>query len=219
MRSHASVPGNSLVGCLDGNLVLVPLVSRGIEKDNTASVHAGFLISYNSVRATVIRIVRGQLHAFPDYTVVITGTLCKTKMLPFPSLPYLARAFGLTRLALLAGHSLGGALASIAALSVKSNLPSATVRLFTYGASLSTWRHELNVYEKGTSTSLYVMRAGRPAAHRGRCICESSRDHCLPRAYLPRHVLLIVPVFQSCQPDIDMRCQKPSILGVLYPFL
>jgi predicted lipase len=35
------------------------------------------------------------------------------------------------------GHSLGGALASIAALSVKSNLPSAAVRLFTYGALLS----------------------------------------------------------------------------------
>jgi predicted lipase len=32
------------------------------------------------------------------------------------------------------GHSLGGALASIAALSVKFNIPSAAVRLFTYGA-------------------------------------------------------------------------------------
>jgi predicted lipase len=31
------------------------------------------------------------------------------------------------------GHSLGGALASIAALSVKSNFPSASVLLFTYG--------------------------------------------------------------------------------------
>lgn len=31
------------------------------------------------------------------------------------------------------GHSLGGALASLAALSVKSNIPSAAVRLFTYG--------------------------------------------------------------------------------------
>jgi hypothetical protein len=58
----------------DGNLVLVPLVSRGIEKNNTASVHAGFLISYNSVRATVVHTMRGQLHAFPDYAVVIAGT-------------------------------------------------------------------------------------------------------------------------------------------------
>ncbi|KAI0279341.1 Alpha/Beta hydrolase protein [Russula aff. rugulosa BPL654] len=87
----------------DGNLVLIPLVSRGIEKNNTASVHAGFLISYNSVRAVVVHVVRDQLLAFPNYTVVISG------------------------------HSLGGSLASIAAVSVKSNIPSAAVRLFTYG--------------------------------------------------------------------------------------
>jgi len=87
----------------DGNLVLIPLVSRGIEKNNTALVHAGFLISYNSVRAVVVHVVRDQLLAYPNYTVVISG------------------------------HSLGGALASIAALSVKSNFPSAAVRLFTYG--------------------------------------------------------------------------------------
>jgi len=86
----------------DGNLVLSPLVSRGI-KNNTASVHTGFLVSYNSVRAVVIRIVHSQLLAFPDYVVAVTG------------------------------HSLGGALASIASLSIMSNIPSATVRLFTYG--------------------------------------------------------------------------------------
>jgi len=87
----------------DGNLVLIPLVSRGIDKNNTALVHAGFLISYNSVRAVVVHVVRDQLLAYPNYAVVITG------------------------------HSLGGALASIAALSVKSNISSAAVRLFTYG--------------------------------------------------------------------------------------
>jgi hypothetical protein len=57
----------------DGNLVLVPLVSRGIEK-NTALVHAGFLISYNSVRAVVVHVVRNQLLAFPNYAVVISGS-------------------------------------------------------------------------------------------------------------------------------------------------
>ena len=57
----------------DGNLALVPLISSGIEKNNTASVHAGFLISYNSVRAVVVDIVRGQLRAFPNYRVVLTG--------------------------------------------------------------------------------------------------------------------------------------------------
>lgn len=58
----------------DGNLVLIPLVSRGIEKNNTALVHAGFLISYNSVRAVVVHVVRDQLLAFPNYTVVISGS-------------------------------------------------------------------------------------------------------------------------------------------------
>jgi hypothetical protein len=58
----------------DGNLVLVPLVSRGIDKNNTALVHAGFLISYNSVRAVVVHVVRDQLLAFPNYTVVISGS-------------------------------------------------------------------------------------------------------------------------------------------------
>jgi len=86
----------------DGNLVLVPLVSRGIE-NNTDSVHAGFLVSYNSVRGAVLRVVRRQLDAFPGYAVVTTG------------------------------HSLGGALASIAAVSVKSNFPSVAIRLFTFG--------------------------------------------------------------------------------------
>ena len=58
----------------DGNLVLVPLVSRGVEKHESALVHAGFLISYNSVRAIVVHVVREQLLAFPDYAVVITGS-------------------------------------------------------------------------------------------------------------------------------------------------
>jgi hypothetical protein len=56
----------------DGNLILVPLVSRGME-NNTASVHAGFLLAYNSVRRAVLRIVRSQLDEFPDYGLISTG--------------------------------------------------------------------------------------------------------------------------------------------------
>jgi hypothetical protein len=95
-------------------------VSRGIE-NNTASVHAGFLVSYNSVRGAVLRVVRRQLDAFPGYAVVTTG------MYGFP--PNLC-----IWLKNHVGHSLGGALASIAALSVKSNFPSVAIRLFTFGA-------------------------------------------------------------------------------------
>lgn len=54
------------------------------------------------------------------------------------------------------GHSLGGALASIAALSVKSNIPSAVVRLFTYGAL--TWAY--GIYQK--SDPYVFMRVGQP---------------------------------------------------------
>lgn len=54
--------------------MLIPLVSHGIEKNNRALVHAGFLISYNSVRAVVVHVVRDQLLAFPNYTVVISGS-------------------------------------------------------------------------------------------------------------------------------------------------
>jgi hypothetical protein len=106
----------------DGNLVLIPLVSHGVEKNNTALVHAGFLISYNSVRAVVVHTVRGQLRSFPDYTVVISGNHPLYYSVPASS--WLMNGVG---------HSLGGALASIAALSVKSNFPSAAVLLFTYG--------------------------------------------------------------------------------------
>jgi hypothetical protein len=113
--------------------MLVPLVSRGIEEDNAASVHAGFLISYNSVRATVIRTMRGQLRAFPDYTVVIAGT-------------FYLKALRAHHDGSALGHSLGGALASIAALSVKSNFPSTAVRLFTYGAS---HHHRENAFTEG----------------------------------------------------------------------
>jgi hypothetical protein len=56
----------------DGNFILVPLVSRGIE-NNTASVHAGFLLAYNSVRRAVLRIVGSQLDEFPGYGVISTG--------------------------------------------------------------------------------------------------------------------------------------------------
>jgi hypothetical protein len=58
----------------DGNLALVPLVSRGVE-DNEAHVHAGFLISYNSVRSVVLSAVHEQLKAFPGYVVVLAGML------------------------------------------------------------------------------------------------------------------------------------------------
>jgi hypothetical protein len=67
---------------IDGNLVLAPLVSRGVE-DNEAHVHAGFLISYNSVRSVVLHTLREQLEAFPGYVVVLAGMFVPPERLSF----------------------------------------------------------------------------------------------------------------------------------------
>jgi predicted lipase len=56
-------------------------------------VHSGFIRSYNSIADQVISLVGSQLDANPGYTVVSTG------------------------------HSLGGSLASLAGVSLKSNFP------------------------------------------------------------------------------------------------
>ncbi|THH17678.1 hypothetical protein EW146_g3186 [Bondarzewia mesenterica] len=93
---------------LDGNLFLVPFASPGILLNSSEPVdaHAGFLSGYNSVAQTVLSEVKSQLNKHKGYSIILTG------------------------------HSLGGALASIASVSIKSNLPIAGVRLFTFGAVL-----------------------------------------------------------------------------------
>ena len=89
-----------------------------------AYAHAGFLTAYNSVAPHVISVVKSQLAAHPDYTIVSTGrlfTIIHNRYLMLET-----------------GHSLGGSLASIASLSLKANLPAnATVKLYTFGRSRS----------------------------------------------------------------------------------
>jgi len=87
----------------DFSISLVPLESPGMSGVGHARVHVGFLTAYNSVASHVISAMRSQLAAHPDYSVVVTG------------------------------HSLGGALASIAGLSLKVNFPEAMVKLYTFG--------------------------------------------------------------------------------------
>lgn len=67
------------------------------------SVHQGFLNAYNSVVLLVLGAVRTQLAENPSYSLVVTG------------------------------HSLGGALASIASVSLKANFPFTPLKLFTFG--------------------------------------------------------------------------------------
>ncbi|KAF7335123.1 Alpha/beta-hydrolase [Mycena venus] len=67
------------------------------------NVHSGFLAAYNDVADIVLTTVKAQVANFPKYSVVVTG------------------------------HSLGGALAALGAVSVKTALPSAALKLYTFG--------------------------------------------------------------------------------------
>ncbi|KAJ6455264.1 Alpha/Beta hydrolase protein [Mycena vitilis] len=66
-------------------------------------VHSGFLDAYNDVADTVLSTVEDQVTKFPTYAVVVTG------------------------------HSLGGALASLGAVSLKTAIPAASMKMYTFG--------------------------------------------------------------------------------------
>ncbi|KAJ3570017.1 hypothetical protein NP233_g4674 [Leucocoprinus birnbaumii] len=84
-------------------ILLAPLQSPGLGDVGEARVHTGFLASYNSIASDVLRIVEKQLEAHPSYSVVVTG------------------------------HSLGGALAPLGAISIRAAYPKVPMKLFTYG--------------------------------------------------------------------------------------
>ncbi|KAJ6577953.1 alpha/beta-hydrolase [Mycena capillaripes] len=71
--------------------------------DKSFDVHSGFLAAYNDVANIVLTAVEAQVAKFPTYNVVVTG------------------------------HSLGGALAALGAVSLKTALPSAPMKLYTFG--------------------------------------------------------------------------------------
>lgn len=79
-------------------------------------------MAYNAVAPIVLETLETQVSAYWDYTVISTGMVIFSHLL-FPT--------SLTGQSL--GHSLGGAIASIASLSIKSTFPSVKVRLFTFG--------------------------------------------------------------------------------------
>ncbi|KAJ7891789.1 Alpha/Beta hydrolase protein [Mycena leptocephala] len=83
----------------------VPFISPGIPLDmaDRLSVHRGFLAAYNIVAQVVLDAVKAEFAEHPAYTIVVTG------------------------------HSLGGAIASLAAPALKSELPAAAIKLFTFG--------------------------------------------------------------------------------------
>lgn len=87
----------------DTSLVLSPLRGPGLPKNTDAHVHTGFLYAFRSVGERVLNVLREQFEKYPEYEVAVSG------------------------------HSLGGAIACIAALSIRNSFPDAALRLFTFG--------------------------------------------------------------------------------------
>lgn len=83
--------------------ILVPLRSTGLVGMGNAKVHLGFLDAYNAVALDVLHIVQDQLAVHPSYRIIVTG------------------------------HSLGGAIAALGAISIKSAHPHVSIKLFTFG--------------------------------------------------------------------------------------
>lgn len=88
---------------IDTSLLLSPLRGPGLPENTDAHVHTGFLYAFRSVGDRVLNVLREQFKEFPQYDVTVSG------------------------------HSLGGAIASIAALSTRNSFPDAALRLFTFG--------------------------------------------------------------------------------------
>ena len=89
------------------DIVLIPYTSPGVNNVPANTLaHTGFLTAFNSVVSLILSTFEQQLNEFPGYTLISTG------------------------------HSLGGALASLGALSLKSNFPDSEVILYTFGMEL-----------------------------------------------------------------------------------
>ncbi|KAI6121842.1 Alpha/Beta hydrolase protein [Pisolithus sp. B1] len=94
---------------LDGSVILTPLQGIGLPPSHLPStskrphVHTGFLIAYQSIARVMLDLVETQINMYPMYAVVMTG------------------------------HSMGGAIASIASIAIRNTYPATTARLYTIG--------------------------------------------------------------------------------------
>ncbi|KAJ7890117.1 alpha beta-hydrolase [Mycena olivaceomarginata] len=103
----------------DAKFLLVPFESPGIVE--LVHVHRGFLGAYQNVSDQVVGIVSKEIKEYPTFRIVVTaldGWMISDE--------YERDLFAV-------GHSLGGAIASLAAPSIKAALPDAVVKLYTFG--------------------------------------------------------------------------------------
>jgi len=88
---------------MDSQLVLVPFLCPGVKMPPGARVHSGFLIAWDSIALEVVAVVTQQLSKHVGYALATTG------------------------------HSLGGALATLAAVYLQQNFPN-TIKTYSYGS-------------------------------------------------------------------------------------
>ncbi|KAF9262380.1 alpha/beta-hydrolase [Marasmius fiardii PR-910] len=97
---------------LDSQVLLVPFLSLGVDAPAKVRVHSGFLTAWNSVAIQIAAVLKLELSRHRDYDLVTTG------------------------------HSLGGALSTLAAVALKQTYDNKVqVRNFTYGAPRIGNRH------------------------------------------------------------------------------
>jgi len=87
----------------DAQILLRPFNTPSVDPPNGTLIHNGFLEAWNSVAPIVLDTIESQLKTHPGYKLISVG------------------------------HSMGGAVASLAAISLKVKFPSANIFLYTYG--------------------------------------------------------------------------------------
>ncbi|KAG2074105.1 alpha/beta-hydrolase [Suillus decipiens] len=106
---------------VDTSLLLSPLRGPGLPQNTDAHVHTGFLYAFRSVGDIILNVLREQFGKFPQYDVAVSGhSLGVRRTVP---LPYTTYVIVLEQ----------GAIACIAALSIRNTFPNAALRLFTFG--------------------------------------------------------------------------------------
>ncbi|KAF8903727.1 Alpha/Beta hydrolase protein [Gymnopilus junonius] len=89
---------------LDAQVILAPFIAPGVKLPGGAKVHSGFLLSWDALSVQAILVVGNELEKHPEYSIVTTG------------------------------HSLGGSIALLAAVTLQQNFKTTRTRTYSYGA-------------------------------------------------------------------------------------
>ncbi|KAJ7266544.1 alpha/beta-hydrolase [Mycena rebaudengoi] len=150
---------------LDAQILLVPFLTPGVNLPPKARVHAGFLTAWNSVAAEISATLALQIKLHPTHRLVVLG------------------------------HSMGGAIATLAAVAFSQLFHSTTdtLHLFTYGAPRTGYVNA-QLAERAVPTVIptslgyhhhgieYWQHADPPAPETTlRCACDGEDPQCSAR--------------------------------------